>query len=135
MIYPERFLSRLSSDDRKLLGQQTSAEAVAKYIRRTEKQEHKDFSNWLKLNRVLSRSDRMDKRTSGTVGWPDYELFHQGKVLFLEFKVAGNKLSLEQEAIISRLTGEGFIVAIPQSAAEAIRITRNWLNTFYECES
>jgi hypothetical protein len=121
----------MSPEDRKAIHQPSAEEAQADGRKRSEKQEHRIFSTWLHLHRfdLVARSDRMDKRTCGTVGWPDYEVFHKGKTLFLEFKVLGGKLSSEQETMIERLTAQGFIVAIPQTAEEAIQIARNWMAT------
>jgi hypothetical protein len=121
----------MSPEDRQAIRQPSAEEAQAACRKRSEKEEHRIFSRWLYLHRkeLVARYDRMDKRTSGTVGWPDYTVCHHGRTLFLEFKVLGGRLSPEQEALIERLTEQDFMAAIPSSAAEAIKIVTNWMAT------
>ena len=104
-------------------------EAVKRDNHRRELRLHSDFSGFLKRHEdkiALVHHTNPTKRTRATVGEPDYAIhFMSGKTLFLEFKVNGNKLSEEQEKIISRLIAAGFYVLITGSYEEAIGLARS----------
>jgi len=129
MILPENILRAMSPPDRKryAAGQLTADEALRKAATRAEREEHKVFINWLSQHEIEFRHDRMDRRTSGTLGWPDFTIVHGGRALLGDFKVYGNKLSPEQQHRFDRLLRGGTEVRIWSSANQAIRQTRGWL--------
>ena len=104
-------------------------------VRRLEKAEHDTYLNWGNLNQLLIRHDRMDKRTTGPRGWPDFELIHGGRILPLEFKVGSNKPSDFQDAMHRRFERSGTDVLVCYSADEAIRKSRGWLWEHFRWES
>jgi len=54
---------------------------------------------------------RRSKKALGTkAGWPDIEIFSNGKVLFIELKIDKNKLSDDQKIIHARIKSNGFNV-------------------------
>jgi hypothetical protein len=136
MILPENILRLMSSADRRRYagGQLTNEEAYVKASRRAEKEEHNLFINWLGLHGLQFRHDRMDKKTSGTVGWPDFTIVVGGRCLLGDFKVYGNKLSSEQKERFGALSRTGTEVEIWSSADQAIRKTRNWLWEHFQLE-
>jgi hypothetical protein len=109
----------------------TAAESGARYVRRTERQEQAEFAKWLSRQQSMSELiyfwQRTDKRATGTVGWPDFTIGRAGQTCYLEFKVTGGLLSEAQKECIERLINQGFLVAIPPTADEAIRITKQWM--------
>lgn len=113
------------------LGIKTAEESVAAAVRKSEKAEHKIFSDWCRLNDVPCRTDRMDRRVTGSVGWPDFLVVYGGRVLPLEFKIYGNKLSEDQKEVHAQLARTGTDVVIAYSADEGIRRVRSWLWEFF----
>jgi hypothetical protein len=71
---------------------------------------------------------RSDKATTIRVGHPDYTIFlPDARMLLLEMKMVGGVLSKEQIGSIELLSDLGFVVAIPDSANEAIIQVRKFL--------
>jgi hypothetical protein len=117
----------MSLEDRQEHGVKTLAELSARGIRKSEKKEHSTFVNWCLLNDIPCRRDRMDKRITGNVGWPDFTLVYGNRVLLLEFKVGGNKLSDDQKQVHAHFERTGTDVMVCYSADEAIRKAKGWL--------
>jgi hypothetical protein len=90
------------------------------FERFAEKEMHRMFGQWLNLRRIPFREDRMDKATTGPVGFPDFSVFCRGKTLFVEFKSEGGKLRVEQEAWRVKLALEGFDYLTAFSAQQAM---------------
>jgi hypothetical protein len=129
MIVPENFLRLMSAADRKryAAGQMTSEEALVRAAARAEKDEHNLYIAWLHSHDIEFFHSRMDRKVSGTIGWPDFTVIHGNRCLLGEFKVYGNKISQVQAERFDRLLRNGTEVAIWSSADEAIRKTRGWL--------
>lgn len=109
----------------------TAAESGARYVQRTERQEQAEFAKWLSRQQSMGELiyfwQRTDKRATGTPGWPDFSVYSAGQSFFLELKVEGGLLSDAQKECLDWLLGHEFKVAIPPTADEAIRITKQWM--------
>jgi len=121
---PENILKRMSAADRKAAGQKTAGEAQAAFVVRSEKKEQDILIQWLHLRGYPFCRARMDKKSTINEGWPDFTVFHNGKVALVEMKVPGGKLSFPQEMCIKALCAEGILVTVCYSAAEAIEWLR-----------
>lgn len=103
---------------------------------RTEKQLHAQIRNLLNLKGIVYSENRMDKRSSTTVGWPDFTacvlLNKPNKVdplnvtyvpvpLAWEIKVGNAKLRPEQEEMLRRMQAppNGWRVKVIRSLQEA----------------
>jgi VRR-NUC domain len=115
--------------DRKLLRKAglTAEECIERAQARTERAAQKLFASWLSLRSIYFIQARADKRSTIRVGHPDFSVFRDGKVLFIEMKGDGGQLSQEQEQRIGELLDQGFRVALAYSAIEAIQVTREFL--------
>ena len=61
----------------------------------------------------LYRHDRMDKPTTGQVGWPDFTIFFPGrKALFLELKAKDTKTTTKQLEKLAHARKFGFVAGI-----------------------
>jgi|SRR6267378_284970 len=133
MIIPDCVLRAMDPRDRpKGNAGLTAASAMQKSTGRLERDEQRIFYNWLlsheRNGELIFDWSRTDKKTTRRLGALDFVIHSKmGRTLFLEFKLKGAYLRPEQERQIELLTALGFITAIPQSAAQAILITRNWL--------
>ncbi len=74
---------------------------------------HDEFETWLIANGWLYRHDRMDKPTTGQVGWPDFSLFMPGRLAcFIEFKRPGAKTTVAQNGKLAHARKFGFAAEV-----------------------
>ena len=127
-ILPDHILEKMDPRDRAELGRAglTATECAERAAVKSERAEQRLFSSWLSLRGIYFVRPRDDKKSTVRAGHPDYSLFHAGKVLFVEMKVPGGRLSEEQNECALKLTEAGFEVATTYGAAEAIAKTRQF---------
>jgi hypothetical protein len=120
-IIPEHLLVLMSKEDRKFLGKTGfTAQEVADLIdKKTEKQIHDDIESYLRRNRIPYDHSRMDKKSTNKVGDPDFKVYVRNRVLFMEIKKPGGKLSDEQKVRINELNAAGNEVYLCFSYDEA----------------
>jgi hypothetical protein len=102
------------------------SQAVANdvYDRKSEKLIHARFEAWLRLNEISFVHSRMDKKSTIREGWPDFSVFGpNGKTCFVEIKLPGGELSVDQMTVMLELLRKGHTYHICQSDAEAITWT------------
>jgi hypothetical protein len=99
---------------------------LAKAVRKSEKAEQNRLCDWLRLNRISFDQDRMDKRRTGTTGWPDFTLVHASRVLLGELKVNGRQPSPAQQKRFAELLHGGTEVRLWHSFDEARREIMGW---------
>jgi len=61
----------------------------------------------------------------GRIGWPDHLYLYHGRVLFIEFKRAGEKPRKIQEYIHERIRKHGFDVAVVDNNADGRAVIDN----------
>jgi len=87
-----------------------------------EKDEEAKFCRWARKEGFLVRKmNGLSERH-----WPDRMILGQGKVLFLEFKRQGGKLTPGQEAMIDELREAGFAADVVHSCEEAKYAVEEW---------
>ena len=133
-IVPPNIARWMSPEERKKHGIETPEESLAKAIAKSEKEEHQTYLDWCALHNFLCRHDRTDKATTGNVGWPDFLFIHAGRVLPIEMKLHGNKLSDAQKMVHRDFARDGTDVLVVYSADEAIRRTKGWLWEHFRLE-
>lgn len=117
---PDNFLKRMSPEDRKALGKAgvTNEEAVKKFALKKEKELHDQIEQFLRLHGVTYRHDRMDRKTTGTVGWPDFTFVWRGIPIALECKLPSGLVTPEQAKVINGLTNDGWKVRVVYSLGQ-----------------
>jgi hypothetical protein len=130
---PEHLLNKMTKEQRTEVFGNSAAGFTAQEImelacKKREKSMHEVFSQWLNLNGIRYRHDRMDKKTTGQVGWPDFTIVYGGKALLIEFKMPGNGLSPEQKECVDDLLNTGTAVVVCSTASDAIEFTRDFFN-------
>ena len=84
---------------------------------------HDQVGDYCKAHGYLVRHDRMGRRTTGQIGWPDYEIFMPNKrFCALELKAKGNKASEEQLATIAWFHKFEFTAEIVDNLPDAIHV-------------
>ena len=71
-----------------------------------------------------ARSQAKAKRAGMRPGWPDFEIFHDGRVLFAEIKTATGRLSPAQRECHALLATTGCTVAVVRSVDDMIAALR-----------
>lgn len=117
---PDNILKCMSKTFRDQLGKagMTTAEALIRENLRLEKDIHKDISNYLRLKGIAFRHDRTDKRTTGTIGWPDFTFALKGKAIGVEVKRVGHGLSPEQRSCMAAMEANGWTTFIVSSVQQ-----------------
>lgn len=138
-ILPENILRLMSQADRKryAAGQLTAEEAITRANHRSEKLEQTALENWLRREgwpyyQLKFYRARMDKRTTGPAGWPDFTIIREGRVLLGEMKVAGRKLTIEQQVTHDEFLAGGTQVQIWESYEQAKGLIINWVWTHWK---
>jgi hypothetical protein len=63
---------------------------------------HDDIEAYCKGRGWIYRHDRMDRPTTGQVGWPDFVIFGEHpKIFIIEAKAKGGKLTLAQQGVLA----------------------------------
>lgn len=93
----------------------------------TESQIQDAFARWLDARKIPYHRHRMDKRTSGKVGDPDFIICWMGHVLYVEVKTPTGELSLKQEERIDHIRASGNRVEICRSVEECIEAVKGIL--------
>jgi hypothetical protein len=98
-ILSESFLRALPESERRRLGRAgfTREESTQAFIAGEERKLKKLVTNYLNMRGVWFFEQRMDRRTRGRRGVPDILACICGRFVAIELKVAGSKLSAEQE--------------------------------------
>ena len=128
---PDNILKRMSPTDRKRLGKsgRTSEDCKRDQERVSEREIHRQIEQWLNSKGIVYRHDRMDRKTTGTVGWPDFtfawEMYRHHGIKYaggvgVEVKVAGGKCSQEQLDCHARMECNGWLVFVVNSLQEMI---------------
>lgn len=98
----------------------TADEAQERFQAGQEKELQKLISNFLNLNEIYFETDRMDRKTSGAKGRPDFRICYRGRWLSVECKADKGRLSKEQTATLERIRKSGGIVIVA-FGLEAVR--------------
>lgn len=104
-------------------------EPLPKAIEESEAWHQAQFAHWLKAKELLPPAvwHNTAKRTTGTIGCPDFIVPAAGCVLWLEFKLPGNELSPEQKLFALRLREQGGEVTIVYHFEAAIELLAKYI--------
>jgi hypothetical protein len=122
-ILPEAFLLAMPPEERKRLGRMgmTNEEARARFVSGQEHKLQALIHNYLQLKGIYYESDRMDKRTSGKKGRPDFRCCFNGYFVALEAKADGETLTAEQAREANRIRANGGKYAVCYTLQDAIQ--------------
>lgn len=104
----DRFLKLMKPEDRARMGVMTGEEAMQAFQARSEKELQKQIADLLRLRGIAFHCARMDKKTSGSVGWPDFTMAVMGTPIAWEVKFDGGRLSSEQERTRDKMLSNGW---------------------------
>jgi hypothetical protein len=109
--------------DRKRLGRMgmTSEEAQKRFAAGQESKLQSLITNYLLLKGIYFESDRMDKRTSGRKGRPDFRCCFNGYFVALECKADGETLTEAQAKEANKIRANGGKYAVCYTLQDAIQ--------------
>lgn len=103
---------------RSLVSPQSTSKAVER-----ERDLHDDIEALCKYRGYLYRHDRMDRPTTGQVGWPDWTIFMPGtRVVFLECKARKSKATIEQLSKLAHARKFGFAAEVVDNYSDALAV-------------
>ncbi len=111
---PDSFISKMGRNDRPRKWV-TQVEAETTYIAGEERKLQNLIANYLSFHGIYFEHDRMDKRTRGKVGRPDFRICYRGRFLAIECKSVYGALSSEQAAELVRIRDSGGIASVAYS--------------------
>jgi hypothetical protein len=113
-ILPENILKLMDPKDRAFLGKggRTAAEAQQTFQSGEEKKLQSLIANYLNLQEIYFETDRMDRKTSGAKGRPDFRICYRGRWIAVECKAQGGQLSKEQASTLDRIRQCGGVAIV-----------------------
>lgn len=127
-VLPDSFLRCLPAEERKKLGQKTAEEVLREGEIKCERDLQRAIASLLNLRGIQFFWQRMDKRTRGTVGQPDF-LFAVNQpfgACAWECKIDKGQCSDEQKKMAVRLMSppNGWRWSVVRSVDEALAILK-----------
>lgn len=128
---PENIRRCMPTEQRKQLAIPTNDEANAKFVARREKELQNQIANLLRQRNVVFFQQRMDKRTTGRVGQPDFIFAIRGRACAVECKMPFSYLTVEQGDVLTSLICDGWHIFVARGLDEFIV----WLNAMEATEA
>jgi hypothetical protein len=121
MTPTQNIIERMAPADRAALGRKTSAEARADAVAKDERELQKQIASYLRLLGLWFSQSRMDRRTSNTVGTPDFVFpYAGGRYVAWEVKCPWSRsLRPEQAKAREAIIAQGGEWRLVTSLAEA----------------
>ncbi len=119
-ILPPNILEKMAPADRAAIGQKSGAELRAVAVTKDEREIQKLIAGYLRLLDVWAAQSRMDRRTSNTVGTPDFLFCYRGRFVAWEVKCSwARNLRPEQAQARDAIIAQGGEWRLITSLAEA----------------
>ena len=113
-VPPENLLRLMSPEDRAKFGKGglTRDECRERWAKGEEKKLQGLIANFLDLRDIYFETDRMDRKTTGACGRPDFRICYRGRWIAVECKAEGGKLSKAQKETLERIRKAGGVVIV-----------------------
>ena len=86
---------------------------------------HQAIMEYCEARGWLYRRDRMDKPTTGQIGFPDFVIFMDGgKTAFVECKKKGKKATIDQLCKLAHARRLGFPAGVAENMQEFLEIVK-----------
>ena len=119
----------MSPEDRKRYGILSPEEQSAHNSLVLERELHNQFGGWLYRHEFCDyyHSDPV-RRPTIKAGLPDFGIYRDSRIIWIEFKVKPNWLSQDQEECFQRMGRQGNIIMICYSSQEAEGIIKKFFS-------
>jgi hypothetical protein len=124
---PENIRRCMPKEQRAEIGKaaMTQPEADAKFIARKEKALQENIARLLTQRGITFFRQRMDRKTSGTVGWPDFTFAIKGRACAVECKTPEGAITQDQNMIMLALHLDGWWTFVARSEADFLQWLRS----------
>lgn len=121
---PNHILEKMHPKDRpKGKAGMTMAEVYARASKRSERETQNQIANYLRQRNIPFNHSRMDKKTTSTIGWPDFTFPYRGRFYGIEVKAPDRgDVSPEQAQCLGMIQDSGGIGEVIRSLPELINI-------------
>lgn len=121
---PSNIVKCLSKADKAKLGKAglTVDEAISKAEAKSEKELQANIHQMLTRRGIYVIRSRMDKKTSNQTGCPDIIFTAEGKPYAWEVKLPKKRPTIEQEAALKQMAGNGWNCSVITSYEQALLI-------------
>jgi hypothetical protein len=121
---PENALRYLSKEQRTPMGKsgRTMSEIDEANAIKAEKELHRQVEQYLNMKGVMFNHDRMDKRRTGRLGWPDFDFAIRGQAIAVECKAPGKDLDGKQPEVRMGLLRDGWTYIICYRLEQVIEL-------------
>ena len=129
ILVPPHIARLMSPADRKANGILTPEEESAQHNLTLEREIHSQFGSWLYRHGFCDyyHSDPA-RRPTIKAGIPDFGVYRDSRIIWVEFKVKPNGLSESQEQCFERMGRQGNIIMVCHSSPEAEKIITQFFN-------
>lgn len=124
-IIPENIRKCMPVEKRRDFKAPTSVEAQTKLDHKREKALQENIAALLRQRNIWFRRNRMDKRTTGPVGEPDFIFAIKGKAIAFECKIPPGKVTYEQARCHDAMSENGWWVYVVMSEDAAVTILKS----------
>ena len=126
---PPNIARLMSPEDRKANGILTPEEERAQANLTLEREIHHQFGGWLYRHGFEDyyHSDPVRRPTIKS-GLPDFGVYRDSRIIWIEFKVHPNKLTQSQEECFERMGRNGNIIMVCYSSPQAEEIITKFFN-------
>lgn len=111
-LLPDSFRRRMATPERKAMTLPTMGEAEDAKATKSERKLHDQFENWCRVKGIFVIHSRTDRKSTNRVGLPDFVLIYGAKVIGVEFKIAPNMASDEQNKCMTEMQAVGCQCAV-----------------------
>jgi hypothetical protein len=129
VLVPAHIARLMAPADRKANGILTPEEELAQHNLTLERDIHSQFGSWLYRHGFEDcyHSDPA-RRPTIKAGIPDFGVFKDSRIIWIEFKVRPNGLSESQAQCFERMGRRGNIIMVCYSSPEAEKIITKFFN-------
>lgn len=129
IFVPPNIARLMSPEDRKAHGILTPEEERIRANLTCEREIHDQFGKWLykKEFEDYYHSDPV-RRPTIKAGLPDFGVYRDSRIIWIEFKVYPNVLTQSQEECFERMGRHGNIIMVCHASPEAERIVAKFFN-------
>lgn len=132
MVSPSTVINQVELSPAGLIAAGFELDKPSKQELKSEKQFQEQVASLLRMHGIVFQRSRMDCKTTGTIGIPDF-LFaircpgqQWGRPCAFECKMPGKELNVEQANCIAGMTDDGWDVRIVRSVDEVLAALNEW---------
>ena len=125
-VVHENLARLMSQEDRTKYGIKTMNEILSEQEVKLERDLHNMFIAFLTRHELGYYHADPTRKSTIAIGMPDFGVFRNSRIIWIEFKVGKNRLSHEQHDKIAAMLADGNEVRLCYEYSEATELVRNF---------